>query len=79
MAGARDAVERVVAACTKAPDPQGPSCSVSAGIAEIIGRETQPKAVWDVVQEADRALYRAKLTGKRRVVGVKEASPPDAG
>ena len=65
---AQDAVRRVVAACAETAGDNGPSCSVSAGIAGITGRETEPWTQWNLVQEADRALYRAKLAGKRQVV-----------
>ena len=65
---AQAAVERVMAACATNRNPQSPSCSVSAGIAGISGRETEPWTQWNLVQEADRALYRAKLAGKRQVV-----------
>lgn len=66
-AEAEDAVQRVLAASVNV---DGPSCSLSAGIAGMTGREPEPPSVWDLAQTADRALYRAKPAGKRQVVVV---------
>ncbi len=69
---AQDAVRRVVAACTRTAEASGPSCGVSAGVAGATGREAEPWTQWNLVQEADRALYRAKLAGKHQVVVAQE-------
>ncbi len=68
-ADAEVAANRLLMACEAAAPAGSPSIGFSGGVAGVTGHEPEPRTVWDLAQEADRALYRAKLSGKRRVVG----------
>ena len=76
IGGARQTAEKLRAYCDANPYTDGTTSTtvtVSIGLASV--REHDPQSAGDLIAYADKALYRAKVEGRNRIVSYLEKSP----